>query len=241
MKIIPYMPRFIPKSVKLKMKRKFKIPHMHLSLLKLKQNGFRPNWAIDVGAFVGEWTLMLKSIFPDTAALMIEPLSEKKPFLEKICKDYPDCQYVSALVGAEEKEKIPFIIRESGSHLPLHSMKENTRYVQLPLTTLDKLTSGSPFSKSNFLKLDIQGYELEALKGAKSVLETVEVIVMEISLIPIDNAPIFYDVIKFMDEQNFRLYDICTFWYRPLDGGLWQIDAFFCKKTSHLVASNNWV
>ena len=39
-------------------------------------------------------------------------------------------------------------------------------------------------------------------------------------------------VLARLDELGFRLYDICTFWRRPVDHALWQADFCFVRKDS---------
>ena len=230
--------KLIPWRIRLSIKHHFSIPDIGCSLYNLKRNGFNPKYVIDVGAYEGWFSRICKKIYPESAIMMIEPLLEKEFILQKFCKEYPDCQYVVALVGAEKKE-VYFLKDESGSRV-LQTSEETSNYSKLTKLTLDTLydlTEGSPFRGSGFLKLDVQGYEIEVLKGAKRILESVEVILMEISIINlIKGAPSFYEVIKYMSEQNFRIYDICTFWRRPVDEALWQIDAIFVKNTSQLGA-----
>jgi hypothetical protein len=64
---------------------------------------------------------------------------------------------------------------------------------------------------------------------------------MEVNLIGIhEGAPLFHEVVAFMAEQGFRVYDIISFFRRPYDGALWQVDVVFVKSTSSLVASRRW-
>lgn len=91
------------------------------------------------------------------------------------------------------------------------------------------------------IKLDTQGSEIEILKGASKTIHKAEVILMEISLIDIyKNVPLMKDVLNFLDDKGFQIYDICSFIRRPLDNALWQVDAIFIKKDSKLISSKKW-
>ena len=58
------------------------------------------------------------------------------------------------------------------------------------------------FRRVQLLKLDVQGYELEVLKGADGLLSAAEVVLLEASLIPVNKGcPLIADVIRFMDES----------------------------------------
>ncbi|MCW8964857.1 MAG: hypothetical protein OQL16_13760, partial [Gammaproteobacteria bacterium] len=49
-----------------------RFPSVEASLDALKQWGFEPTHAIDVGAYHGEWTRMFKQRFPAAAVIMVE-------------------------------------------------------------------------------------------------------------------------------------------------------------------------
>lgn len=208
---------------------------MQWSIFNLRRNGFIPERVIDVGAFTGQWAGYCKRAFPSAAIMMIEPQVSANKFLKRFCEKHPDSVFINALVGGTEKENVPFFIDGSGSLVFRYTHKKVKNCVELPLTTLDCLTKGTPFSKSQLIKLDVQGYELEALKGASLILNYVEAIIMEVSLIPfIPGAPLFIEVIQSLHDMGFCLYDICTAIRRPKDQALWQIDAVFVRYSSSL-------
>jgi hypothetical protein len=111
----------------------------------------------------------------------------------------------------------------------------------MEMTTLDAVTRGTPFERADFLKLDVQGYELEVLKGAGQVLTSVEAVMMEVNLIAVyEGAPLADEAVAFMAARGFRVYDVCTFFRRPYDYALWQIDMVFVRATSPLMAYTRW-
>jgi FkbM family methyltransferase len=115
--------------------------------------------------------------------------------------------------------------------------------IELAMSTLDKVIEDRALHPPHMLKLDVQGFELEVLRGATRTLKAadLEVVVMEVSLIDINvEAPLIYEVLGFMTRHHFSMYDICSFMRRPLDRALWQIDSVFVRDTSRLVASKMW-
>jgi hypothetical protein len=62
--------------------------------------------------------------------------------------------------------------------------------------------TGFPFP--DLLKLDVQGHEMEVLKGAEKSLSLAEICLLEISLLDIGgNQPLLTDMVFFMSERNF--------------------------------------
>ena len=55
-----------------------------------------------------------------------------------------------------------------------------------------------------------------------------------------DRAPLALDVMKFMDEADFQLYDITQFMRRPYDKALYQLDVLFVKKNSAWITDKRW-
>lgn len=90
------------------------------------------------------------------------------------------------------------------------------------------------------LKLDLQGHELKALIGADKRLNQFEVIVCEMSVIPIGGVPAFAEMNRFFEGKGFRFYDVLPQYDRPLDGAVWQIDAFYIRCGSALISSTAW-
>jgi hypothetical protein len=85
------------------------------------------------------------------------------------------------------------------------------------------------------LKADVQGYELEVLRGASETLKKVEVILLEISTLPYNiGAPLFSDVIAFLAERRFPVYDFCHVHRRQSDEAAFQVDVLFAREDSVL-------
>jgi hypothetical protein len=111
---------------------------------------------------------------------------------------------------------------------PMRTLRTARREFDLPLPTL--------------LKLDVQGFELEILKGGESLLSGAEVILTEVNFLDIhQNVPLAADIVYWLNERNFVIYDICGMGRRPLDGALWQADFLFVKKDSSFRQDKTWM
>jgi len=230
----------LPESVKQRVKRALGVPGVEGSLRRMSDNGFAPKTVIDIGAYSGEWTRLCKEIFPDAHVLMVEPQSSKEAPLRQLTSELSGLSYSQSLLGETSKDAVGFYENESASSV-LESDGHQEPTSTIPMRTLSEVTRNTEFSTPDFIKLDVQGYELSVLSGGEDVLNATEAVLMEVNLIDIyDRAPLLQDVVIFMGERSFRVYDICTFFRRPLDGALWQVDMIFLKGTSSLLESKRW-
>ena len=83
-----------------------------------------------------------------------------------------------------------------------------------------------------FIKLDVQGAEIDVLKGATALLKKAEFLLLEISTLNYNyKAPQFTDVIIFLKDIGFVLFDICDK-RRMKNEVLYQTDMIFVKESS---------
>ena len=231
-----------PEALKREFRRSLPIPDTEACLYRTRRNGFQPKLVIDVGAYVGDWTRMCKRVFPNASILMIEPQAAALSGLQRMAAKDHTVEVVRALLGRQHGSNVPFYEAQSGSSVLTEWERESQQATAtIDMTTLDALTADTPFAAPDFLKLDVQGYELEILKGAERTLTSAEAVLMEVNFIDIHSgAPLFHEVVSFMAEREFRLYDIGTFFRRPYDAALWQADVVFVRFSSPLASSKRW-
>ena len=92
------------------------------------------------------------------------------------------------------------------------------------------------------LKLDLEGHEAVALRGAARLLAVVEVVVSEVQFFPIsDNGrPVFADMAGLLRGRGFELYDFACLAPRPRDLRLRMGDVVFARRDSSLLADRSW-
>lgn len=205
------------------------------ALRRLHFLGWMPAAILDVGAYRGDWTWLANCVWPDVKILMVEPLVHMaEPLRALIRRMGPQIFYSGALLLEEPGLDVDFHIANYKGHCTGSSVYPEYGTVERVTvrgrsSTLDQLTGmweGPPF---DFLKLDTQGSEKRILEGASKTLETIEVIQVEMSLIELnEGAPLFGDVVAFLNERNFVLFDICDS-KRIGDNVLGQVDGLFVK------------
>jgi FkbM family methyltransferase len=189
---------------------------------------------------VGYWSLDVLEVFPSPKILMIEAQKKKEVILQNVVKGHENLNYVISLLSSADGGKKLFLESETASHI-VEKEDEVPGLYTLETCTLDNILESLRFPLPDFLKLDVQGHELEVLKGAEKALPHAEVCLLEISFLDLgDKGPLLAEMISFMNENNFQAYDISQFMRRPFDKALYQIDMFFVRKDSQLVHSKRW-
>lgn len=101
--------------------------------------------------------------------------------------------------------------------------------VEVPVTTIDTYLQENRIGKIDILKLDLQGYDLFALRGAEQALASARVVVAEVMFKPLYcGCGMFGDIFALMREHGFDLYTLFGLHYGPGDELLWG-DAIFVR------------
>jgi FkbM family methyltransferase len=215
-------------------------------LVQLKRAGFNPKHVIDIGAYHGEWSQLANRVWPDASVIMFEANPEKTAKLQAVARSCRSSSGVSAiafnvLLGARMKYAVPFYVHEGGSSIYHELTTFPKREIVLDMSQLDAVipqtTTYCDAASPGIIKLDVQGAELDVLRGGMQTLAACEVALLELSTLPYDaGAPLFAEVVEFMHKAGFAAYDFCGGWRRQSDGVLFQIDCCFVKYDSGLRA-----
>lgn len=233
--------RFLPESWKEYLRHRAGAVTMSARLKNLRAAGFAPRQIIDAGAYHGEWARLAHGIFPAARLLLIEPQPALAAPLAVFCAQLPDAKFRPCLLGRTEGEAA-FLLQASNSRMVHadHVAGPGEAVLRIPVATLERIAREEAFTNCDFLKLDLQGHELEALAGAGALFGRAEVVLCEVSWLRIEDVPLAHEVIAAFTARGYRLYDVMGFNYRPLDRALWQTDFIFVRETSTLLASRAW-
>jgi FkbM family methyltransferase len=95
--------------------------------------------------------------------------------------------------------------------------------------TLDALVAARGFPPPDVIKLDVQGAELDVLRGAPTALAAATIVALECKAQEYNaGAPGLPEVVAFMDGAGFRLYDVLELHY--CRDRLTEADLLFCRK-----------
>ena len=120
------------------------------------------------------------------------------------------------------------------------SRKNDENASSVAAATLDALFGASVTQDRPLLKLDLQGYELHALRGGTTFLRSVEVILTEVSFFAQAYEPPIASLISFLNDSGFQLYEIASLAGRSRDNRLKQGDFVFVRVGSQLLQDGRW-
>lgn len=215
---------------------------MKRAISHLLRRGFRPKVVLDIGAAKGYWSQVCGWIFAEALFFMIDPLTESEPFLRKLCDADPRFHYLLTAVGSEPGEVSMNIAGDcDGSSLCDWEGVDPSQQRLVPVTTVDHLLSAGRIQTPDLVKIDVQGYELRVLQGALQMLQHAEVLIVEVNLYEFaGGCSRVHEVIQFLAEREFYMFDQAGMLRRPYEDDLGQLDIVFASARSPLMSSNRW-
>jgi FkbM family methyltransferase len=213
-------------------------------LLNLRRQWIRSagiQTVIDVGAHAGEFSSAVRATLPDAQVYAFEPI--------------PDCysRMVKRLGSTRQFKAFPVAIGDTTGPVSFHRSSFTKSSSVLPMAPLhqdafpwsagavtmsvsmkrlDEFLGEIELRSKVLLKLDVQGYELRALKGATTVLARVDYIVTEVSFRPLyEGQALFPEVFSFLSAQGFTFAGLLDQLPSPIDDTLLQADAIFVRQS----------
>jgi FkbM family methyltransferase len=216
-----------------------------LSLLRALR--YSPKIVIDAGANYGLWTNLVRPIFPGASFHLIEPQPICAALLRREHEEKPRIVVHAVAVTEPGVTRVRLVgggVIGGGTGARVATEAEaGPDEIECPATTLDELLADQVGRGARCLcKLDLERHELSALRGATRLLRAVEVIVSEVVFYDINGRGdgTFADMVDFLRQHNFELYDFACLGSRPRDMRLQMGDVVFVRRDSSLMADNSW-
>ena len=191
----------------------------------------------DIGGNVGTWTLLAKSLFPQAEIHAFEPLKIHTDEFIKNCRGLNDVHLHQFCLGNQQGSATINISSFSdasslmeATHLEFEQYNvQKAGEEQVEVKRLADLIETNLVPLADIIKLDIQGYELEALMGMGNWLKTVKYIICEVSFKQYyQNQPQFLDIANYLAGFKFEIFAFSN--NTPLGSPLSQIDVLFKLK-----------
>jgi len=191
---------------------------------------------VDVGANRGQFALVARQCFPAAQIISFEPLLTPAGIFQKIFADDDMVVLHEAAIGPEAGEAIIHLAGrdDSSSLLPITTL-QNMLFpgtAEVGVTTVKVVRLSDCVFRENIaapalLKLDVQGFELQALVGCEDILGHFSWVYVECSFIELYAGQATADsVIAWLREQRFALVGVYHISYDKT-GGAVQADFLF--------------
>jgi FkbM family methyltransferase len=181
-----------------------------MRLEEVKDLILKPNYILDIGAHTGQFYRWTKNVWPWSVVWMIEANEVHERTLKNMTIGTDDA-YLIATLGDEERD-VTFYTRSDKPHTEGASYYKENAYWDIPqlvmkipkkLQKLDNIfTDDTTFE---VIKMDTQGSELDIMKGGKNLCKRASIIILEVSLVDLnEGAPIYDEVAVFMEDFGFE-------------------------------------
>lgn len=205
----------------------------------LNERNFLPKTVIDVGACYG--TIELLQGFADAYHILIEPLPAMEKYMKNILEKHRG-EYHQLAVG-EKQTTMELFVPKNGMEGATLVQSQGLDKISCKVNTLDHMFGDRHLEGPILLKTDCQGYDLNVMKGGEEFLKRVSVIVMEVNMFHprgLVEFPDFGEIVCWMREHNFVVYDIISYQTRPLDNALGYVDLIFVPNDGPLREHHRW-
>jgi FkbM family methyltransferase len=169
---------------------------------------------IDVGANRGQFVLFARMINRDATIVAFEPLEAPRRVCERLFARDPRVIIKDVAIGASQHGALMFVAAKDDSSSLLavggvqHEVFGTTAQQTSPVQVrrLEDCIAAEDLASPALLKIDVQGGELDVLRGAESLLNGFAAIYVECSYVPLyEGQALASDVIAFLAQRGFSI------------------------------------
>ncbi|VVM04679.1 FkbM family methyltransferase [Methylacidimicrobium tartarophylax] len=192
---------------------------------------------VDIGANRGQFALVARRAWPEARIYSFEPLEEPcRRFRKLFAGDAKVGLFPAGIAPKRERRTIHISRKEdSSSLLPIGAQAEffpgteEAGRVDVEVGPLGEWLSAKEIESPAFLKIDVQGFEGEVLRGCEGLLECFACVYVEASFVELyGGQALAGEVVSFLQESGWRLEGVYNLAYAP-DGRAIQGDFFFVR------------
>ena len=195
-------------------------------LAYLRSTGVQLTRVLDLGAYEGNWTKLIKNLYPKARVIMVDANTEKEQFLR------PLGNFHIAVLGEADGKEVDYykcLDGDAGSGNGIY--RENTSFRFAPekrkCTTLSTLLGSD--DGFDLIKMDVQGAELDVIRGGLPIVRNSRYLLLELQTHNYNlGAPHFEEVVAFLMGEGFAVVDIVDLMYSG--DKLIQVDVLFRNK-----------
>lgn len=188
------------------------LPEAHTNYLKkMKAEGINPTVVYDIGACVLHWTNKAKEVWPNAKFIAFEAMQECAFLYQEQELDH----HIGILSDSEKDVTFYKNVWAPGGN---SYFKENSRWsdkaeeyygpefeVKVRTEYLDKIRAKRNFPFPDLIKMDVQGAELDILRGSPFILDHASHLILEIPKVDYNiGAPEQKEIVKWLKERGWE-------------------------------------
>lgn len=195
---------------------------------------------LDLGAHVGDWSRAFRSLAPKSRMILVEPQPGCQAALNELRDERTTV--IEAAVGCERGwatlYKEPGLSEKASLHQRGDSFLKEAVFeaIEVPVTTVGQIIEEHGLECVDFMKMDLEGHELEALAGADGALNdgTIKAIAFEFGGANVNSRTYFRDFWDLLTGYGYRIARILP------SGQLLEIAAYD-EDCEHFRSVSNYV
>lgn len=189
------------------------LPRTHVNYLKkLEGEGVNPRVIYDIGACALHWFDEAKKIWPGAEIIAFEGMGESVELFKEakiphhIAVLGDECKTVNYWVNPHHPGGNSRFIENDRINTEARKYFNDTHKRSVDMVTLDSLIQKHSLPIPNLVKIDVQGGELDVLRGASMIVGHTEHIILELQSVEYNTgAPLADEVIAWMNERGYDL------------------------------------
>lgn len=193
---------------------------------------------IDVGAHSGQFAAFALARFPDAKLYCIEPLAQPQRKLARLLSHHPGTVILNAAAASSAGTRAFHVSRSNDSSSLLDVSERGTAafpgteqaaLIEVETVRLDAALAGAELLRPTLLKIDVQGAELEVLRGTQALLPSIDALFVECSFVELyAGQALIGDVAHYLVEAGFQLTGLSSL-VRDAEGRCLQADFLFTR------------
>ena len=173
-----------------------------------------PETIIDIGSNKGQFIMLIEKIFPGKTIYSFEPITDVLEKQKKFFNYKKNIFFHNFALGSVSSTKEFFVTKrmDSSSFFKINTTENQSKDYEIQtkkniqIKTLDDVMVNKEIIKPVLVKIDVQGYELEVLKGLDETLSKVDYLLIEVSENEMYiNQPKSDEIIKYLENRNFHI------------------------------------
>lgn len=232
--------RYAEKPSTLALRRTYFIPGLYNALDQPWVRALNVATIIDIGANVGDFAFTAHPLFPRAQFYSYEPLPDCYEQMLRNLQHLPRHQAFNYALGDQSGELTMQRSSQSPSssfltmadaHKAAFPSSTGNVPVTVKIERLDDIAPQLDIKHPLLIKMDVQGYEDQVLRGGEHTVRLAALLIIETSFRTLyEGQPLFADIYRMLTDWGFRYAGALDQLRDDNDGSIIQEDSLFARK-----------